>query len=253
MEIFKLKNQDELYYNKLALSYGSIFSTIEWTSIFDGQVNHYGIYDNGGNLIGGFITYRENKFGLSIYRNPPYSPDIGPFLKIDASNPVSIMDMWKKTISLMSDFLEELPYSIMSISINSNILDMQPFIWNKFKVIPGYTYILNLSKSIDDIWKGMSNERRKNINKGEKDGLVTKRVTDLGIVRSLVLKTYSRQEKKTTELYLNKVLFEYANGDNSFAYVTYQHDKPIACTFCIFDKKTAYYLLGGYDDKNKHQ
>ncbi len=251
MNISEIQKKDEPAFDAMALEYGTLFIGSQWTSIFNG-VRRYGIYNKGQELIGGFITYREKKFGLSIYRNPPYTPDIGPFLKVDASNPVSIMDNWKKALSLIADFLEQLPYSVMSFAVNPNTLDMQPFIWKKFKVIPGYTYILDLSKSVDDIWKGMSNERRKNINKGLKDSLSTQKADNLEIVRSLVLKTYSRQEKTTNEFYLNKVLFDYANDNNSFSYVTYQNDRPIACTFCIFDKKTVYYLLGGYDSNRKH-
>lgn len=252
MKISKLKSQDKLYYNELALSYGTLFNTIEWTSIFDSHVYRYGIYDKGDRLIGGFITYKENKSCLSVYRNPPYTPHIGPFLKIDASNPVSVMDTWKKVLSLISDFIEKLPYSVVSISFNKKIIDMQPFIWNKFKVVPVYTYLLELSRDIEDILKGMSNERRKNISKGLKDGLITKKVDDVSIIRSLVLKTYSRQEKKTNEYFLDKVLFEFADKDNSFAFVTYQNNSAIACAFCVYDRHTAYYLMGGYDNENRH-
>lgn len=179
-------------------------------------------------------------------------PGIGPFLEVDAANPVSIMDLWKKTLSLMSDTIERLPYCVLSLSLNKNVLDMQPFIWSKFKVVPGYTYILDLAMSSGDIWKKMSNERRKNINKGTKDGLNAKRIFDMKIIQGLVLKTYKRQEKDIDGYYLNKILFEFANEDNSFAYVTYQNEEPIACSMCIYDKHTAYYILGGYDFQNKH-
>lgn len=252
MKISKLKPQDKLYYNELALSYGTLFNTIEWTNIFDNHVYSYGIYDKGGKLIGGFITYKENKYCLSVYRNPPYTPHIGPFLKIDASNPVSVMDLWKKTLILLSDFMENLPYSIISYSLNKKVLDMQPFIWNKFKVIPDYTYILDLSIPIEVIWTRISSERRKNINKGNKDGLIVKKIEDFEIIRSLVSKTFLRQKMKFNSFYLNKILFEFANSNNSVAFATFNNDRPIACTFCVYDKNTAYYLLGGYDHECKH-
>ena len=252
MKISILKPNDASYYNQLAMSHGSIFNTLEWSNIFKNHITHYGIYDKGENLIGGFMTYKENIFGLSVYRAPPYTQEMGPFLKIDARNPVSIMDTWKKVLFLISDTLEKLPYSIMSFALSKDIADMQPFIWNKFKVVPGFTYILDLSMHIDEIWKRMSNERRKNIKKGIKDNLITKKIDDFEVVRSLVLMTYSRQEKKINEFYLNKVLFEFANKNNSYAYATYKGDEAIASTFCIYDTKSAYYLMGGYNYKNKH-
>jgi lipid II:glycine glycyltransferase (peptidoglycan interpeptide bridge formation enzyme) len=155
-------------------------------------------------------------------------------------------------LQVISEFFEKLPYSIITFSLSKDIIDTQPFIWGKFKVIPGYTYVLNLSGSDEDIWKGMSNERRKNITKGLKDGISIKRIDDFEIIRSLVIKTFLRQEKSATEFYLDKILFDFANQNNSFAFAAFQDDKPIACSFCVYDKDTAYYLLGGYDFENKH-
>jgi len=252
MKILELSSQDKSNFNKLALSHGTIFNTIDWTNIFNNRINLYGIYNKGGKLVGGFILYREKKLGLSVYSNPPFTPTIGPFLKVEGHNPVTILDTWKRTLSLITDFIEKLPYSIVSISLNKNIIDMQPFIWEKFKVVPRYTYLLDLSVSTEDIRKGMSNERRKNITKGLKDGLTTKKVYDFKVIKTLVLKTFSRQNRKTNALYLNKILFEFTNRNNNFAFATYKNDEPIACSFCIHDSTTAYYLLGGYDSENRH-
>lgn len=119
-------------------------------------------------------------------------------------------------------------------------------------MIPGYTYLLDLSKSIEDIQKGMSAKRRNDMNKATRDGLIVKGVDNFEVVKSLILKTFSRQELVINKGYLDKILFEFANKNNTFAFVTFKDDNPMATSFCVYDKDTAYYLLGGYDDKNKH-
>lgn len=252
MKIAKLNYQDKSKFNDLVLSHGTIFNTVKWTNIFENRISHYGIYDKGDNLIGGFITYKVSKFGFTFYRNPPCTPMIGPFLKINAKNPVKILDIWKKVLSLMTDFLDTLPYSVLSIALNRNVVDMQPFIWKKFKAIPGYTYVLDISLAKENIWKRFSDVRRNDINKGIKDGLQVTQITDLKIVRSLVLKSFFRQDKQVNEYIINRILFNFATSNNSFAFATYKNEIPIACSFCIYDKDTAYYLLGGYDHENKH-
>lgn len=252
MLIKKISGSDNLSYNDLATKYGTVFNTVDWLKIFGDRAQAYGIYDKGDNLTGGFCTYKEKKFGLKIYRNPPFTPCIGPFLEIKAKNPVVVMNTWKKVLSSMADFIEHLPYSVVSICLNKKIVDTQPFIWKKFKVIPAYTYILDLSKSVEDIRKEMSAERRNDMNKAIRDGLIVKQVHNFEIVKFLVLKTFSRQEMTVNEYYLDKVLFEFANKGNSFASVTFKNDNPIAASFCVYDKNTAYYLLGGYDYKSKH-
>ena len=42
------------------------------------------------------------------------------------------------------------------------------------------------------------------------------------------------------------------NKNNSFSFISFQNDKPIAIVFCVYDKNTAYYLLGDYDRKKSH-
>jgi len=252
MKILKLIEKNKENYEKMAINEGAIFNRLSWLKMFNNKVQIYGIYDKGDNLIGGFHLYKQKKYGLTIYLNPPFTPNIGPFFKIEAKNPVVVMNKRKEVLSLMTDFFEKLPCSVISISLNKNIVDTQPFFWRKFKVIPGYTYIIDLDKSIEDIRKEMSVVRRNDINKALRDGLIIKYNDNLKIIKSLVLKTFLRQNKKTNQYYLNKVLFEFANKNNSFSFVSFQNNKPIALVFCVYDKNTAYYLLGGYDSKNSH-
>lgn len=252
MMIKKITDSDTCEYDDLAKKHGTIFNTIDWLKMFGDKAHVCGIYDKGDNLIGGFTLYEEKKFGLHIFRNPPFTAYIGPFLEIKADNPVTIMDTWKRVLSLIADFIESLSCSVVSVCLNKNVVDTQPFTWKKFKVAPAYTYILDMSKSIEDIRKGMSSERRNDINKAARDGLVVKRLDNFEVVKSLVLKTFSRQEVMINKDYLDKVLFEYASDTNSFAFVAFEDGDPIAASFCVYDKSCAYYLLGGYDCEKKH-
>lgn len=252
MTIKPLAQQDREQYDKYAREYGTVFSSLAWLSIFEDKVNIYGIYNKGNELIGGFSLYKESKIGFSIYRNPPFTPSIGLFLKVDAMNPVSVMDTQKRILLIMADFIEGMRYSIVSFSFDRSIVDTQPFIWGEFKVVPGYTYIIDLSASLDDIWKRMSNERRKNVNKGLKDGLSVRMNGDREVIKTLVMKTFLRQDMQINEYYLNRILFDFAGDINSFSFVTLKNDDPVACSFYIYDSKTAYYLLGGYNHDNNH-
>lgn len=251
MKIREIKSDGIEEYKTSSFTYRSIFSTYEWLKMFD-NLSIYGIFDEGDNLIGGFYLYKEKKFGITIYRNPPFTPFIGPFIKIESQNPVKVANKYREILSLMAEFLSKLNYSIIFVSLSRNIIDTLPFIWKKFKVIPGYTYILDLNKPLDNLFKNMTIERRNDINKAIRDKLIIEKVNDFAIIKSLVLKTFFRQGKNINEYYLNKILFEFANDSNSFAFVTFRDKKPIAGAFCIYDKLTAYYLIGGYDYEFKH-
>ena len=252
MKIRSLTNSEKADYNELALNCGTVFNTIEWLELFGDKVQIYGIYDKGDNLIGGFHLYREKRFGFTLYRNPMFTPNIGPFLQIKAKNHVSVMNTWKKALGLVAGFLDKLPCSVLTVTLDKSIVDTQPFFWKAFKVVPGYTYLLNLAESVETIQKNMSAERRNDIKKATKDGLVAKQISDFKIAKSLVLRTLARQQVSVSEQYLDKILFSFANENNSIAFVCFDDKTPIATAFCVLDNKMAYYILGGYDERQRH-
>jgi len=244
-------------FDGLAKEVGTIFNTFDWLKIFGNKIHLFGIYNKNKELVGGFYLFEERKFGLKILRNPYFTPHIGTFIKYPPQlKYVSKLSLDKEILQNIAEFIESLNYSIISFSLNRNIVDMQPFIWSKFKVIPGYTYVIPLKKGEGEIWKAFSAERRNDIRKALDDGIIVKQNFDMNIVKELVNVTFDRQgsrlKKKLNNYYLNKILFSFANSKRSFSFVSLKDDVPISVSFCVYDKNTAYYLLGGYDYKNKH-
>jgi len=74
MKIAEGTGQELDRFNILAKSYGTVFNSLEWMRLFDGRVRHYGFYEDNGALVGGFSIYEEQRFGMSFYRNPPFTP-----------------------------------------------------------------------------------------------------------------------------------------------------------------------------------
>jgi hypothetical protein len=252
MKIEELKQSDISHYETLSENHGTLFNSLSWLKMFGDKVNLYGLYAKDGRLIGGFHLYQQRKMGFKIYRNPPFTPTIGPIIKIEAKKPVSIMATWKRVLSLISDFMHSLPYSIISLRLSTNVVDTQPFFWSKFKVIPNYTYIINLTQPIETIWNNLSSNHRNHMKKAIKSGLVTKQIDDLRIVKDLVLKTFARQKKKFDSFYLDKILFEYTNNSNSFAFATFKNNKVSSCALFVYDNDKCYLIASGYDELYKH-
>jgi hypothetical protein len=253
MQVKEITDAEKAKYNELAFRYGTIYNVVDWLGVFGDRVRLIGIYDEGNNLKGGFTLYEEKKFGFRILRNPPYTPNVGPFLEVEAKNHIAIMETWKKALDSMADFLDNSSASIISITLSKNIIDTQPFIWKKFKVVARYKYLLCLKSSIDDIWSGMSKVRRNEIKKAENDGLIVRKVHDLEIVRKLFIKTLSRQEKSVDDNYLENILFNFANDNNSFAFAVFKEEKPIASFFAVYDKIYGHGVVSGYDQEQKHR
>jgi len=252
MQISPLKESELEQYTKLNDEYGSIFTSLEWLKLFKDNITIYGIYKNDGQLIGGFYLAIHKIKGIKMLWQAPYASHLGPFFKIEQKKYVKKLDFEKELIETFARFIDELNYAGLSFRISNKIIDTQPFTWRKFTVIPQYTYIVDLDTDEDMMWENMASENRNDIRKGEKDELEVKQVTDFKLTKELIYKTFDRQNMEVDNKDLEKILFEFANDDNSYSFICYKNGTPISTSFCIYDNQTAYYILGGYDYENKH-
>jgi len=62
----------------------------------------------------------------------------------------------------------QLGVSIRKIKLSPGLNDARPLMWNGYDVKPLYNYEINLDRSLDEIWKSFSKDRRKGIKKTEK-------------------------------------------------------------------------------------
>jgi hypothetical protein len=252
MNVGLLRAEEREAYETLAQRSGSIFSQLAWLELFGDDVRVLALRDSAGQLIGGFSLYEERRLGLRINRNPPFTPSAGPFLRVNAKNPVEVMSAWKRALSAIAEFLEPTMLGVVSVALGRNIVDTQPFIWRRFKVVPAYTYVIDLQTPGDGLRRAMSAERRNDISKALRDGLTVEQTTDPELVWRLVQQTYTRQHMSADETAIKRILNVFANPQNSFAFAVKREGAPIAAAFCVHDRQTAYYVLGGYDSTNRH-
>jgi hypothetical protein len=239
-------------YLKLISECGTVFNLPAWLDMYGKNILVLGIFNDNKDLIGTFFLYAGKKLGLKYFITPPYTPHIGLCYVNPAQSKANIQAFDKEVVTLVKDHLIALKPKLISIALPFTINDTQPFYWDNYKVIPNYTYRLPLNKTKEELFENLTSEKRKSIKRAEKDSLMIKQTTDYKSVKSLIEKTFSRKEKTVSQKYLTKILFEFANEDNSFAFIAHQNDEPSACIFCIHYNKTAFYLFGGYDNANKH-
>jgi hypothetical protein len=180
-------------YDRLAREHGSVFNTVAWTGLFGDRLARYGIYDAGDSLRGGFCLFREKRFGLTVLRDPPFTPTIGPFFECRAQHPVARLEEWRDVLTAAAEFLEHLHPSMISLSLARTINDCLPFYWREYKVVPSYTYLLRLDQTDDDLLGAMSVARRNDIRKALRDDLMAERTCDYSAITALAVSTFARQ------------------------------------------------------------
>ena len=239
-------------YDELARQHGTLFNRTDWLALFAPKLQPLGLFDDGGKMVGGLSLYRDRRWGLTILRRAPFTQTCGPFVAVKSQNPVAILEERRKALTCMVEFLDQQSPAICMLPLDRNISDALPFFWRGYKVVPQYTYLLDLSLSLDQLRKNMAPDRRNDISKAARDGLVIRPTTDMAEVRDLVLSTFGRQDKFLDRACLDAVLFRYANPSNSYAFVACRDNAPIAACFVLHDSRTAYYLLGGYRAEDRH-
>jgi hypothetical protein len=251
MYIKEVKYQSDNYLKLIAES-GTVFNLPKWLDMYGKHILVRGIFNDNHDLIGSFFLFEAKKLGIKYYITPPYSPHIGLFYINPAQSKANQQAFDKEVVTLVRDYLVQLKPKLLSIALPFTINDTQPFYWDNFKVIPNYTYRLALNKTQEELFDNLTSEKRKSIKRAEKDELVIEKTTDYKLVKNLIEKTFDRKDKKVSQNYLNKILFEFADDKNSFAFIAHKDQKPSACTFCVHYNGTAFYLFGGYDEANKH-
>lgn len=247
-----LAEADWAAWDALAAQQRALFLRRDWLRLFEPALQAVGVFDAGGALMGGFTLYRERRWGLSVLRCAPFTPTCGPLMAVKAQNAVALLEERRNMLNYMRTWIEREAPAICMLSLDLSVTDALPFFWNGFKVVPNYTYVLDLSLTQEHIRRNMSPTRRNDISKAYRDGLNVRLADDLSVVYDLVLATFGRQQKAVDRVRLGHILYHYARPDNSFAFIAYRGERPIAATFVIHDTQTAYYLLGGYKADEKH-
>jgi hypothetical protein len=252
MIIREISQSEQPAYESLASECGSVFQSSAWARLCNGHLVRHGIFTDTDELVAGFGLRKSSMLGLTVLRMPPFSPQCGPFHRIQARNPVAVLEARRKIMEAIAAFLDRKSNLLVSLSFDIPVQDMLPFHWRRFKVSPRYTYRIDLSLSLAAIKDNMDSKRRSNLSKATRDGLTVRPLTDMETVRDLVLATFDRQNMRINREFIERILFQFAKTSNSYAYAAYRDETPIACAFIVSDRTTAYYLLGGYRKDEQH-
>ncbi len=228
---------------------GTIFHRPLWLKLSGRKFDIYGAFQEGS-LIGGFIVPYFSLGPLKASLPPPLTPYSGIVFQSYEGKYVNKLSKEKEIAIKLANFIKK-TYKWGTLAFSPLIIDLQPFIWQSYTVLPRYTYILNIT-NLDEVWNNISTEKRNDIRKAERDGLIV--MTDLSVeeILNIVERTFLRQKRKWK---WKKPAFKYFKELSSwkgFTVVDSSNNK-LAATLIVWDEKRAYYLLGGYESEGKHR
>jgi hypothetical protein len=232
----------------------SVYASNIFLELYKNNLNVFGIF-NSEKLIGYFFTstYKRKKFYTQL-SNPVLTPNCGLTFELNSTNNARTLSNTKKILKAIASFLETRKESIISISFPYHINDMQPFIWEGYKAITLYTYLINLQLTEVELLANMSTERRKNIKRAIDDKLTVKQVNNSKEALDMVFSTYKNQGKEMDFKLIENIMMNFANQNNSVCNLTYNaNNELLACNFCLYDNNKMTYVFGGYNKEKKHE
>jgi len=249
MEIIKTTDWEEWDDFVSKSPQGTIFHTSYWLRASGKNFVIYGCYDKG-ELVGGLAIAYSKKLGIKYAHHPPWTPYLGIIFKEMEGKYTKILSIQKKICGEMARILKE-DFNAVYFNLSPRVIDIQPFIWKNFIGGVRYTYIVDIS-DLNKVWREMDRKKRNDIISAEKEKMKVIN-SEFKDVMELVRKSVERQNKKIQfekEAYNYNNILERKSMCKSF--IAEKEGKIISAVYIIWDKRCAYYLLGGYDSEEAH-
>lgn len=225
-----------------------VFGSKKWLLAYGESLSLIGIFKDEHQLIGGFYFLKAPKYGFTFLKLPPYTPHCGLFFTSGSTNHSSISNFSKEVMNAVCDFFSSQKSALTILAFPSGIIDLQPFIWAKYKVVPNYTYRIGLERTLEEIKGNFDPKNRNVINKAIKDQVEVAEnrlpATELFSFFSGSLLAAGANVYRTE---LKNIFQQFSDPSNSFSMAAYKDGKLLGVVFCIYDRMNCYYLLGGTD------
>lgn len=243
--ILKPINSIELYSEKAEPVLG-VFGSKKWLSVYGSSLSLVGIYKDEHQLIGGFYFLKIKKYGFTFIKLPPYTPHCGLFCISEGKNKSSLNNFQKEIMTEVCAYISAQKSALTVLAFPSSIIDLQPFIWAKYKVVPNYTYRIDLTQSLEVIKSNFDSKNRNVINKTIKEALaVDVNTLDKTALFNFFNSSLTGAGANIYQKELKAVFFDFADDSNSFSLEAKKEGRLTGVVFCVYDKTTCYYLLGG--------
>jgi hypothetical protein len=186
----------------------------------------------------------EKKMGVRILRNPSFTPYLGP---------CALQDSWlEKTV--LEELWSKLPaWDVCDVMLLPG-LNLKTFFEEQgFSCREKTTYILDLDKTEQELFKNIKDSRRSIIRKAEKELTVNKGVDGTDRFYEFHKMTYQlKNVKYPFRKKLFKGLIGETTGHNQGAVLSAKTNFPHAFAFTPYDKESMYLLLTAKDAIKSH-
>jgi hypothetical protein len=198
-EIFNLSELND-WDDKISKSeQGTVFNTGFWAEILKdvfGVNNKVFCIVKNGNILGALPVFYKKRYGINVITQIPLTLYNGSLFFFDNEIKSQKREQYRSEMleSLITQIQKE--FGFCNFSNHPSINDVRPFYWNKWEIIPQYTYRIALGDE-EKMWENFSSSLRRKINHGDNECFIIKEENDPDNLINLHWESYSRKGMNT--------------------------------------------------------
>ena len=205
------------------------------------------LVSSGEDIVAAMPYCLKRRYGFSIVTQPPLTQFLGPWIRPHVAKYAHQLAFQKEVMNLLIDGLP--PFDHFSQNWHHCLTNWLPFYWRGFRQTTRYTYVLADLSDEQALWGGVQENIRREIRKASKRFELRVR-TDLGLEAFLRLNhmTFSRQGRSlpySDELVRRLDRACEAQTCRAMFMAEDKEGRHHAGVYMVWDKASAYYLMGG--------
>ena len=225
---------------------GSIFAKTFWLDAVGSRYNILGCFDKGDRMVAG-MPITEGKKGYVAM--PKLTQTLG--IVFSDFSEMKYVKRISKEKDIIMDFVDNIPkFKYFDCGFHYNFTNWMPFLWKGYKQQTRYTYVIEDIQNLEKV-RGEFADNTKSV--------ITKAIgRNLKVVDNLTLTDMYNMLKKTFERQGMSVPFDFnwfrnfdeiisKNNARKIFFTVDEQNNLHAALYLVYDKNSAYYLLGGAD------
>ena len=200
-------------------------------------------------IVGCLPYIKRRAFRATWLSQPKLTPYLGPWVSKHEGKTASRLSHEKEVLTALIKSLPDYHYYAQKWHVGQQ--NWLPFFWQGFDQTSRYTYRLGDLSDLDSIWKGFQENIRREIRKAKnREGLVVESEPSLAGFYEVCQNTYKRQNKAVPFSFEVLEAIEQAANKKEASKLFLVKDSRgqyHAGVYIVWDKNSAYYLIGGGD------
>lgn len=207
------------------------------------------LVQKGGRVVGAMPFSTRRYRGFTFLGGAPLTQHLGPWIRPFQGKSANALSYEKE---ILSGLVSALPrHDHFSQNWHHTRSNWLPLYWRGFSQTTRYTYILQDLSDQQRLWSGLRENIRRDIRKATtRYSLTVRRDLDVRAFLSLNRMTFARQGSRlpySEQLVERLDAAAGSRGRREIFVAVDDQDRPHAGAYIVWDRNTAYYLMGGSD------